>query len=312
MDSKRPAWWRRAEAPTWLVAAAIYAGFAGLTWHWAALPWWLVLPAGGWLVAWHASLQHECLHGHPTTINCINRLVAGPSLWLWLPYDFYRAEHMRHHNAPRLADPACDPESFYVDAADWADMAPWRRRLLVAHNTLAGRLLLGPPWLLWRFAVAAIRHPGPWRAWAWHGAGLALLASWLAWCAVPPGEYLLLAAWPGIALSLVRSFHEHRADPDQPTATVERAGPLALLFLNNHRHAAHHADPAAAWFTLRPDGGYRVPSYLAVARAYGLRPKDRPIYAVTRAGDETDSRVIANSRPPRRNRESIESSMAHG
>ena len=277
MDETRPAWWRRAEAPTWLVAAAIYAGFTGLTWQWTALPWWLVLPAGAWLVAWHASLQHECLHGHPTRNSCINRLVAGPPLWLWLPYDIYRAEHMRHHKAPRLTDPACDPESFYVSPADWARMSRWRQWLLVAHNTFAGRLLIGPPRLLGRFARSILRDPGPWRAWAWHGAGVGLLLGWRWVCQVPLHQYLLLAVWPGIALSLVRSFHEHRATPaGGETATVERAGPLALLFLNNHRHADHHARPSAPWYMLRAEGGYRIASYRRLALQFWSRPKDGP------------------------------------
>ena len=32
------------DAVTWLVAAVVYAGFGLLTWHWTALPWWLVAP----------------------------------------------------------------------------------------------------------------------------------------------------------------------------------------------------------------------------------------------------------------------------
>lgn len=296
MDDQRPVWWHRVEAPTWLVATAIYAGFGLLTWHWTMLPGWLVLPAGAWLVAWHASLQHECLHGHPTRRPWINRLVAGPSLWLWLPYDLYRTEHTRHHRAPRLTDPTCDPESFYVDAAAWRRMPPWQRRLLVAHNTLAGRLLLGPPWLLLRFAAGLARQRVAWRAWTWHGLGLTVLFGWLWLCRVPAGEYLLLAAWPGLALTLVRSFHEHRAaQGGGDTVTVERAGPLALLFLNNHRHAAHHAQPSAPWYTLRPEGGYRVASYAQLARAYAFRPKDLPAYPVVPRGRQIDSRVIASA-----------------
>lgn len=280
MVEKRPAWWRRAEAPTWLVAATIYGGFGLLTWYWTALPWWLLLPGGAWLVAWHASLQHECLHGHPTRLTWVNRLVAGPSLWLWLPYDIYRLEHMAHHRCGRLTDPSCDPESFYVAPERWQRLGPWRRRLLAAHNTFVGRLLLGPPLLLIGFAGGVLRRrPVAWRAWAWHGLCLAALFGWLAWCRVPVAEYLLLAVWPGMALTLVRSFHEHRAAPGGgETATVMRAGPLALLFLNNHRHADHHARPAAPWFDLRAQGGYRVESYARIARDYAFKPRDMPVY----------------------------------
>ena len=288
MVEERPAWWRRTEAPTWLVAGTIYAGFGLLTWYWARLPWWLVLPAGAWLVAWHASLQHECLHGHPTRLTWVNRLVAGPSLWLWLPYDIYRVEHMAHHRCARLTDPSCDPESYYVAPADWARYGPWRRGLLRAHNTLVGRLLLGPPRLLIDFARRVVREPVAWRAWAWHGLGLAVLFGWLGWCGVPFAEYVLLAVWPGIALNLIRSFHEHRAVlGGGETATVERAGPLAWLFLNNHRHADHHARPAAPWFDLRAEGGYRVESYAQIVREFAFAVRDRPGYPFVESNEST-------------------------
>ena len=58
-DVSRPA----VEWPTLAVAVAIYAGYALLTLNYHNLPWWLVLPAGGLLLAWHGSLQHEAVHG---------------------------------------------------------------------------------------------------------------------------------------------------------------------------------------------------------------------------------------------------------
>jgi fatty acid desaturase len=58
-----------------------------------------------------------------------------------------------------------------------------------------------------------------------------------------------------MALTALRSFAEHRADPGRNgrAATVERGGALALLFLNNNLHAAHHERPGLPW--------YRLPSY---------------------------------------------------
>ena len=47
--------------------------------HPASLPWWVVLPAGAWLTAWHGSLQHEAIHGHPTRSARLNAALA------WLP-----------------------------------------------------------------------------------------------------------------------------------------------------------------------------------------------------------------------------------
>ena len=74
------------EWPTWLLTVAIYGGFASLTLAYHALPWWIVLFLGGYLVAWHGSLQHEVLHDHPTSSPLLNEALVFPSLWLWAPF----------------------------------------------------------------------------------------------------------------------------------------------------------------------------------------------------------------------------------
>lgn len=103
----RPGWWR------WRSTR----GGGALTWHHHALPWWLILPLGGWLVAWHGSLQHEVLHGHPTRWQGLNTVLASAPLVLWLPYPLYYSRHRRHHIIASLTDPLEDPESFYVEPA---------------------------------------------------------------------------------------------------------------------------------------------------------------------------------------------------
>lgn len=80
-DFSRPVF----EWPTMVVTAAIYVGYGVLTLNYHNLPWWLVLPAGGFLLAWHGSLQHEVVHGHPTRWRWLNRALVFPSLWLWMP-----------------------------------------------------------------------------------------------------------------------------------------------------------------------------------------------------------------------------------
>src|SRR3546814_1028675 len=74
------------ECPTLLCAAAVYGGFGLVTWFHAALPWWVLLPLGAYLLAWHGSLQHEVTHGHPTPSAVFNELLVLPSLWLWMPF----------------------------------------------------------------------------------------------------------------------------------------------------------------------------------------------------------------------------------
>ncbi|MFQ6018143.1 MAG: fatty acid desaturase, partial [Kiloniellaceae bacterium] len=207
----------RVEWPTLWVAVAIYGGFGLLTWHYAILPWWLVPPLGGYLVAWHGALQHEVVHGHPTPWDPVNELLVFPSLWLWMPFRIYRDSHFEHHIDDRLTDPLDDPESFYVTREAWARSGRRRRAGLWLHNTLAGRLLLGPFLCTWRLYSGEARHlvrgdTGNLTAWLWHLGGCAAVLVWVLWlCKVPPIDYLAFFAFPGISLTLLRSFLEHRA-----------------------------------------------------------------------------------------------------
>src|SRR3546814_6789422 len=105
---------------TLLVAAALFRSVGLVTWFHAALPWWVLLPLGAYLLAWHGSLQHEVTHGHPTPSAVFNELLVLPSLWLWMPFRLYRETHLAHHNDAQLTDPLADPESYYLDARSWA------------------------------------------------------------------------------------------------------------------------------------------------------------------------------------------------
>ena len=46
------------DGPTWLVALVLYGTWTLLVWFNAALPWWVIMPVGAYLIAWHFSLQH--------------------------------------------------------------------------------------------------------------------------------------------------------------------------------------------------------------------------------------------------------------
>ena len=135
----------RHTAPTALVAIAVYSGWLALTAAYHGLPWWLILPCGGWLVAWHSSLQHEAVHGHISRRSWLNAALALPPLGLWMPYERYCDSHLAHHRAPHLTDPVADPESWYVTPERWTTLRPLPRLVLTANNTLAGRMLIGPP-----------------------------------------------------------------------------------------------------------------------------------------------------------------------
>lgn len=247
---------RLTEWPTLLLAAIIYGGWAGLTWYYDRIPTIVVIFAGAWLIAWHGSLQHETIHGHPTRSAALNALIGGWPLSLWLPYRCYRRDHIAHHATDRITDPFDDPESRYL-AAGMGAVARIRMAVAQTQQTLLGRLLLGPIDIVVRFllaeAVRAFRQPlAALRDWLPHLVGVALILAWLSACHIGLGFYLVAILYPGTALTLLRSFAEHRASgsPGHRVAVVERAGLLGFLFLNNNLHAAHHHAPGVAWFRL--------------------------------------------------------------
>ena len=289
---------RRTELPTLLVALAIYGGFAALTWFHAALPWWVLLPLGAYLVAWHGSLQHEVTHGHPFPNARANELLVLPSLWLWIPFRLYRESHLAHHDDAHLTDPLEDPESYYLDAAAWAKAGPLTRAFLRAHNTLAGRLLLGPLRCLYVFYRAELTRAlrgdaGHAKAWALHAIGVALVLGWVSGvCQMPFWHYLVLFVYPGMSLTLLRSFLEHQARPEvSERSVVIEAGPLmSLLYLNNNLHLVHHDKPGLPWYRipalyrkrralfLASNGGYFFKGYGQVFRRYLFRAKEQPLH----------------------------------
>jgi fatty acid desaturase len=205
---------KTSEAPTWAVIAAIYGGWLALTLSFHALPAYLVAPLGAWLLAWHGSLQHEALHGHPTGRPWLNALLAGPPLALWLPFPIYRESHLAHHRAPELTCPIDDPESYYTAPERWARLSRparlWRRAL----NTAVGRLALGPLAVVCRLLAAEAPRllSGDRRRltiWAVHAAAVGAVLFWVvAVCRIPLWAYLALCVYPGLSLTLLRSLME--------------------------------------------------------------------------------------------------------
>ena len=285
---------REVEWPTVVLILAVYLVLSLTIWFHASLPWWVILPVGAYAAALHTSLQHEVLHGHPTGSRLVNEALVFVTPTMWLPYHRYRQTHLTHHNDANLTDPRLDPESYYMLPEDWAATGDVRQALYTFNNTLAGRMLIGPAVSIIRFWSAEFRdmlagNRETMKAWAWFAVA-AGLTIWLvtAVAGMPLWQYLLLVAYPGISLALVRSYCEHQAAEkvDHRTIIVEASPFWSLLFLNNNLHVAHHSRPAMAWYRLpafyraerdrliTQNNGYLMKGYGEIFARYFLKPKE--------------------------------------
>ncbi|HEY3638787.1 MAG TPA: fatty acid desaturase [Rhizomicrobium sp.] len=283
--------WYRWELPTWGVAAAVYGGFLLVTWNFQTLPLWLAAPSAALLLAWHGSLQHETIHGHPTRLKCVNTAIGAMPLALWLPYSLYRESHLRHHaEASTLTLPGRDPESHYLTAGARSSIGLVGHAAMQLNCTLAGRLMLGPAITMLRLWAGEFRRPVDGRhagVWLRHVIGVVVVLGWVVGvCGISLPLYLGTIVYPSVSLALLRSFAEHRAapDPGHRTAIVEAHPLWALLFLNNQLHFVHHEKPHLPWYDMQRAwremkssaeigpgllfaGGYRE-----IARKYLFRP----------------------------------------
>jgi fatty acid desaturase len=292
------------DVPTLALAGATYFGFGLVTWFHYALPWWVILPLGGYFVALHGSLQHEAVHGFPFGSRWATRATVYPSLWLWLPFSIYRDSHLTHHWDEQLTCPVADPESNYVTPSMWAAMGPGHRLVRLLLSTLAGRLVLGPPYIMWRAScrlLAAMREGNQTqlRRWLGHLPAVALVLVWvMVICHIPLWQYLLLYVYPGLSLTLLRSYAEHRAasSVEHRIATLETNPVMGLLFAHNNLHALHHAEPATPWHR-RParyrarkaeldaaNGGYLIHGYRELFRRYLFHPKEPTVHPLAGRG----------------------------
>lgn len=290
------------DLPTLFVALGVYAAFGLLTWYHAVIPWWLLIPLGGYVVGMHGSVQHEAVHGYPFRISFLNSLLVFPSLWLWLPYLTYRELHLTHHRDDRLTDPIDDPESNYYTPEMWAALGPLHRKIRIAMTTVAGRLLIAPAYavvatarrLLRAILAGDLHYLGQW---AVHVPAVALVLWWVLGVAdMPFWKYVVFFAYPGLSLTLLRSFCEHRATrtTSQRTAVVEAGPIMSLLYLNNNLHMVHHMEPGAPWHrrparyrqirdqVLAANGGYLLHGYGEIVRRWLFTPKEPVVHPLGR------------------------------
>ncbi len=289
---------RGVEWPSIALCGGVYGGWLAVTFFSAAMSPVVVAALCSLLVTLHSSMQHEFIHGHPTPWRRLNRALGFVPLSIWLPFESYRLSHLVHHCDEHLTDPFDDPESFYWTAAGWATLPGVGRAFLLIHSTLAGRLVLGPALAIATFLIGQGRKVrdgdgATRRIWAWHLVGVAGVTGWLvAVCGISLPFYLCGVVYPAMAVALLRSFAEHRAEAEviERTAIVENAPLLGFLFLFNNLHAAHHERPLVPWYEL-PDwykihrdrllaenGGLVYDGYADVARRFLFKPHHVPVH----------------------------------
>lgn len=295
----------RVEWPTVLLVAVCYT-------LWLSAIFWLyeinavlALMVMAIAVALHSSLQHEALHGHPTGNASVNEALVFLPLGLAYPYRRFKALHIKHHNDERLTDPYDDPESFYRAAFEYEELPDALKTLLRLNNTLIGRMIMGPAFMIAGFICADLKkikdgNRDVLEAWLLHAVGVVLVAGILAAAGIPIWLYAIAAAYFGLSLITIRTYAEHQWSerPDGRTIIVENS-PLALLFLNNNLHLVHHKHPTVAWYNLpalyrarRDDwqamnGGYVFRNYWALFRAFAFRAKEPVEHPVLRKQRQT-------------------------
>lgn len=250
---------KRLELQTLVLGLLIYALWFGLTFYFREFPLYLSVLLAGTIVAWQSSLQHECVHDHPSSSRLFNAVFAGLSLWLYLPFSLYRETHLEHHASEQLTSPNEDCESFYFTGETWQRFGAFRQAFWTMHNTLLGRVVLGPPVVLCRLAATelALLRKGDLTHvpfWLIHSAVVAAILWWTtSVCDLAVWEYLLYFVYPGMSLSLVRSFAEHMPSTSQiKRSAIIEAGPVfSLLFLSNNLHLLHHKRPLLPWYKMK-------------------------------------------------------------
>ncbi len=249
------------------------------------------------VAAFHTSLQHEVVHGHPTPYPLLNEALVFPSLILVYPFRRYKELHLIHHVDENLTDPYDDPESYYWAQCRQQHIGRVMQMLLAFNNTFVGRMLLGAPLGLVGFYRTethrlVANEPGVRKAWALHLVGCLPVYFWVVQiCGIPFWIYLVFVVYPGVSWILIRSFAEHQAVESigGRSAIVEAHPFFAMLYLNNNLHIVHHAHPNVAWYDLpalyrerreiylAANGGYLFRGYGEVIRKFGFRRK-QPVF----------------------------------
>ncbi|MEY3413905.1 MAG: hypothetical protein RJA79_780 [Actinomycetota bacterium] len=289
----------RGDWRTLIIAALVYVGWFATVFTHKQLPWWATFALLTWFGAWHLSLQHELVHGHPFRNPKLNAALASLSVTLWVPFLSFKRDHISHHNTT-LTHPELDTESYYSLPESWQKSNQLLHAIYWANRTLAFRLTVWSVFSAVQYFLAdawrAIRNVGNARsAWLLHIPALvAIVLIVNTWAGMSMFEYLIGGVFSSHSLNMMRSFAEHKTlgNETSRTAMINAGWLMSILMLNNNLHIAHHDEPSTPWY-LVPETAERTKAYERaekigslykggygeIIRRFTFKPYDQPIYS---------------------------------
>ena len=287
------------EAGEWRTLAVVIAVY-GLTvltvLRYDVLTPWLAVPMLAVLGAWHLSMQHEVLHGHPFKNQFINDAIGGIPVTLWIPYLAFKKDHHEHHLSD-LTNPALDNESYYVSQEQWDKAGRIRRAAWTANRTILFRMFVWTIVSTITYVLSVLKRAVRGEkvdrlAVALHVVGLVFVVYLVSLSSMPLWQFALGTTYGGRILNAIRPFPEHKyqSGVETRTAMIMAGRFMSLLMLNNNLHVAHHDEPGVPWYrydTLmqrvnavqraRDAGVLYEGGYAEVFRRFSFTPVDSPV-----------------------------------
>ena len=286
----------RAEWRTLLVVAAVYGLTVLTVVRYEVLTPWLAVPMLAILGAWHLSMQHEVLHGHPFKNQFLNDVLGGIPVTLWIPYLAFKKDHHEHHLSD-LTNPALDNESYYVSQEQWDKAGKIRRAAWTANRTILFRMFVWTIVSTITYVLSvlkrAVRNEKSDRlAVVLHVTGVAFVVYLVSLSSMPLWQFALGTVYGGRILNAIRPFPEHKyqSGVETRTAMIMAGRFMSLLMLNNNLHVAHHEEPGVPWYRYdnlmqrvnaveraRDAGVLYEGGYAEVFRRFSFTPVDSPV-----------------------------------
>lgn len=173
--------------------------------------------AGGYVVQWHSSLQHEAIDGMRGLPGWLRATLAYPPVGGWLPFQIFRRSHVQHHRNSHLTDPKHDTESHYHEEKGLGEL--WTGSAVACSLSIrrsSVRRFIGPflytAQLCWREGRKIVSgdtaNAGIWLR---RMAAFALiLVAVTVMFDVPFLLYLAVFSHPGLVFGVMRGYAEHR------------------------------------------------------------------------------------------------------